>query len=113
MNRLTLYIQTYTLNFSIHKILIHQSIPAGFNPMWNERFQFNIQVPDLAMMQFVVEDYDSTSQNDLIGQYCLPITSVQNGKKESGNSGRRWSCVVHLYIQSMLLLSYPILLSFI
>uniref|UniRef100_A0A673CNZ3 Phosphoinositide phospholipase C n=1 Tax=Sphaeramia orbicularis TaxID=375764 RepID=A0A673CNZ3_9TELE len=53
----------------------------GFNPMWNENFQFDIQVPELAMLRFVVEDYDSTSQNDLIGQYCLPLTSVQNGKE--------------------------------
>ncbi|XP_054478539.1 1-phosphatidylinositol 4,5-bisphosphate phosphodiesterase delta-1a isoform X2 [Anoplopoma fimbria] len=51
----------------------------GFNPMWNERFVFDIHVPELAMVRFVVEDYDSTSQNDLIGQYCLPLTSVQNG----------------------------------
>lgn len=49
--------------------------------MWNQTFQFNIQVPELALVQFVVEDYDSTSQNDLIGQYCLPLTSVQNGKE--------------------------------
>ncbi|XP_059183228.1 1-phosphatidylinositol 4,5-bisphosphate phosphodiesterase delta-1a [Centropristis striata] len=51
----------------------------GFNPQWNESFQFDIQVPELAMVRFVVEDYDSTSQNDLVGHYCLPLTSVQNG----------------------------------
>lgn len=50
--------------------------------MWNERFEFNIQVPELAMVRFVVEDYDSTSQNDLIGHYCLPLTSVQSGKND-------------------------------
>lgn len=54
---------------------------AGFNPMWNQRFQFEIKVPDLAMLQLVVEDYDTASQNDFIGQYCLPLTSVQNGKE--------------------------------
>lgn len=48
--------------------------------MWNHRFQFDIHVPELVMVRFVVEDYDSTSQNDLIGQYCLPLTSIQNGK---------------------------------
>lgn len=48
--------------------------------MWNERFKFDIHVPEQVMVRFVVEDYDSTSQNDLIGQYCLPLTSVQNGK---------------------------------
>nr|XP_023842991.1 1-phosphatidylinositol 4,5-bisphosphate phosphodiesterase delta-1 [Salvelinus alpinus] len=51
----------------------------GFNPMWNETFQFDIKVPELALVRFLVEDYDSTSQNDLIGQYCLPLTSLQNG----------------------------------
>ncbi|XP_061569839.1 1-phosphatidylinositol 4,5-bisphosphate phosphodiesterase delta-1a isoform X1 [Cololabis saira] len=51
----------------------------GFNPMWNERFQFTINVPELAMLHFTVEDHDKASQNDLIGQYCLPVTSVQNG----------------------------------
>ncbi|XP_077365454.1 1-phosphatidylinositol 4,5-bisphosphate phosphodiesterase delta-1a isoform X2 [Festucalex cinctus] len=51
----------------------------GFNPMWNERFQFDILVPDLAILRLVVEDYDATSANDLIGQYCLPLTCVQNG----------------------------------
>ncbi|XP_035286372.1 1-phosphatidylinositol 4,5-bisphosphate phosphodiesterase delta-1-like isoform X1 [Anguilla anguilla] len=51
----------------------------GFNPMWNEQFQFEVYVPELAMVRFVVEDYDSTSQNDLIGQYTLPFTSLQNG----------------------------------
>ncbi|KPP61962.1 1-phosphatidylinositol 4,5-bisphosphate phosphodiesterase delta-1-like, partial [Scleropages formosus] len=40
----------------------------GFNPMWNENFQFDVCVPELALVRFVVEDYDSTSQNDLIGQ---------------------------------------------
>lgn len=49
--------------------------------MWNESFQFDVHVPDLAMVRFVVEDYDSTSQNDLVGQYCLPITSVQSGEE--------------------------------
>ncbi|KAJ8386147.1 hypothetical protein AAFF_G00176550 [Aldrovandia affinis] len=51
----------------------------GFNPMWNEQFQFDVYVPELAMVRFVVEDHDSTSQNDLIGQYTLPFTSLQNG----------------------------------
>lgn len=51
----------------------------GFNPMWNEKFEFPINVPELALLHFVVEDYDKASQNDLIGQYCLPLTSVQNG----------------------------------
>lgn len=49
--------------------------------MWNESFQFDVHVPELVMVRFVVEDYDSTSQNDLVGHYCLPLTSVQNGRE--------------------------------
>ncbi|XP_076868769.1 1-phosphatidylinositol 4,5-bisphosphate phosphodiesterase delta-1a isoform X2 [Brachyhypopomus gauderio] len=51
----------------------------GFNPMWNKTFVFVINVPELAMVRFVVEDYDSSSANDFIGQYTLPFTSMQNG----------------------------------
>ncbi|XP_014890256.1 1-phosphatidylinositol 4,5-bisphosphate phosphodiesterase delta-1-like [Poecilia latipinna] len=51
----------------------------GFNPMWNTKFEFPISVPELALLRFVVEDHDSASQNDYIGQYCLPLTSVRNG----------------------------------
>ncbi|XP_047424300.1 1-phosphatidylinositol 4,5-bisphosphate phosphodiesterase delta-1a isoform X2 [Mugil cephalus] len=51
----------------------------GFNPQWNLSFQFDIQVPELAMVRFVVEDYDTGNWNDYVGQYCLPLTSVQNG----------------------------------
>uniref|UniRef100_A0A3B3US86 Phosphoinositide phospholipase C n=1 Tax=Poecilia latipinna TaxID=48699 RepID=A0A3B3US86_9TELE len=53
----------------------------GFNPMWNTKFEFPISVPELALLRFVVEDHDSASQNDYIGQYCLPLTSVRNGRK--------------------------------
>ncbi|XP_037312080.2 1-phosphatidylinositol 4,5-bisphosphate phosphodiesterase delta-1a isoform X1 [Pungitius pungitius] len=51
----------------------------GFNPVWNHNLQFQIHVPELAMLRFVVEDYDAASQNDLIGHYCLPLSSAQNG----------------------------------
>ncbi|XP_059380613.1 1-phosphatidylinositol 4,5-bisphosphate phosphodiesterase delta-1a isoform X2 [Carassius carassius] len=51
----------------------------GFNPQWNARFQFTIHVPELALVRFVVEDYDAASHNDLVGLYTLPFTSMQNG----------------------------------
>ncbi|XP_072544972.1 1-phosphatidylinositol 4,5-bisphosphate phosphodiesterase delta-1a [Salminus brasiliensis] len=51
----------------------------GFNPTWNTNFQFTINVPELAMVRFVVEDYDAASANDFIGQYTLPFTSMQFG----------------------------------
>ncbi|XP_072524966.1 1-phosphatidylinositol 4,5-bisphosphate phosphodiesterase delta-1b isoform X2 [Salminus brasiliensis] len=51
----------------------------GFNPMWNENFQFDLYVPDLALVRFVVEDYDTVSHNDFIGQCTVPFSSLQNG----------------------------------
>ncbi|XP_075037141.1 1-phosphatidylinositol 4,5-bisphosphate phosphodiesterase delta-4 isoform X1 [Mixophyes fleayi] len=51
----------------------------GFNPMWYETLQFKIHVPDLALVRFVVEDYDKTTRNDFIGQYTLPFRSVKSG----------------------------------
>lgn len=53
---------------------------SGFNPSWNARFDFIVQVPELAIVRFQVDDYDAASQNDFIGQYTLPFTSMQNGK---------------------------------
>ncbi|XP_023655931.1 1-phosphatidylinositol 4,5-bisphosphate phosphodiesterase delta-1a [Paramormyrops kingsleyae] len=51
----------------------------GFKPMWNEKFKFIIHVPELTLVRFEVEDYDTASNNDFIGQYTLPFTSIQNG----------------------------------
>ncbi|XP_074549392.1 1-phosphatidylinositol 4,5-bisphosphate phosphodiesterase delta-1a isoform X1 [Halichoeres trimaculatus] len=77
----------------------------GFNPMWNERFQFDVHVPELAMVRFVVEDYDSTSQNDLIGQYCLPLTSVQSGYRHIPLLTKRGDviCSAGLFVHLMLI----------
>ncbi|XP_072274102.1 1-phosphatidylinositol 4,5-bisphosphate phosphodiesterase delta-4 [Pyxicephalus adspersus] len=51
----------------------------GFNPMWHETLQFRINVPDLALVRFVVEDYDKTTRNDFVGQYTLPFKSIKSG----------------------------------
>ncbi|XP_068437638.1 1-phosphatidylinositol 4,5-bisphosphate phosphodiesterase delta-1a isoform X2 [Clinocottus analis] len=77
----------------------------GFNPMWNEKFVFDVNVPELAILRFVVEDYDSTSQNDLIGQYCLPLTSVQNGYRHIPLLTKRGDviCSAGLFVHLMLI----------
>ncbi|XP_072219670.1 1-phosphatidylinositol 4,5-bisphosphate phosphodiesterase delta-1-like isoform X2 [Leuresthes tenuis] len=51
----------------------------GFNPSWNVNFQFDVYVPELALVRFTVEDHDSTSGNEFIGQYTLPFNSLQMG----------------------------------
>ncbi|XP_070829464.1 1-phosphatidylinositol 4,5-bisphosphate phosphodiesterase delta-1-like [Chaetodon trifascialis] len=51
----------------------------GFNPSWNENFQFDVYVPELALVRFTIEDYDSTSDNEFVGQYTLPFNSLKMG----------------------------------
>uniref|UniRef100_A0A8C5QKT2 Phosphoinositide phospholipase C n=1 Tax=Leptobrachium leishanense TaxID=445787 RepID=A0A8C5QKT2_9ANUR len=51
----------------------------GFNPVWNETFDFDIHVPASALVRFLVEDYDTATRNDFVGQYTLPLTSLQTG----------------------------------
>uniref|UniRef100_A0A8C2YG51 Phosphoinositide phospholipase C n=2 Tax=Coturnix japonica TaxID=93934 RepID=A0A8C2YG51_COTJA len=52
---------------------------AGFNPRWEETLTFQLQVPELALVRFVVEDHDSTSCNDFVGQFTLPLGSMREG----------------------------------
>ncbi|XP_063122674.1 1-phosphatidylinositol 4,5-bisphosphate phosphodiesterase delta-4 isoform X4 [Rattus norvegicus] len=52
----------------------------GINPYWGETFYFQIQVPELAMLRFVVKDYSRTSRNNFIGQYTLPWTCMKHGE---------------------------------
>lgn len=51
----------------------------GFNPVWNETLNFVVHAPELALVRFVVEDYDKASRNDFIGQFTLPFTCLQPG----------------------------------
>uniref|UniRef100_A0A3P8WIF6 Phosphoinositide phospholipase C n=1 Tax=Cynoglossus semilaevis TaxID=244447 RepID=A0A3P8WIF6_CYNSE len=51
----------------------------GFNPSWNETLNFTVHAPELALVRFVVEDYDKASKNDFIGQFTLPFTCIQTG----------------------------------
>ncbi|XP_065603786.1 1-phosphatidylinositol 4,5-bisphosphate phosphodiesterase delta-3 isoform X2 [Cyrtonyx montezumae] len=51
----------------------------GFNPRWEETLTFQLQVPELALVRFVVEDHDSISCNDFVGQFTLPLGSMREG----------------------------------
>ncbi|XP_029015446.1 1-phosphatidylinositol 4,5-bisphosphate phosphodiesterase delta-3-A isoform X2 [Betta splendens] len=51
----------------------------GFNPRWDCTLSFQMQVPELALVRFVVEDHDHTSKNDFVGQFTLPFTSIRTG----------------------------------
>lgn len=51
----------------------------GFNPWWDTEFEFEVVVPELALVRFVVEDYDASSKNDFIGQSTIPLSSLKQG----------------------------------
>ncbi|XP_035263034.1 1-phosphatidylinositol 4,5-bisphosphate phosphodiesterase delta-3-A-like isoform X1 [Anguilla anguilla] len=51
----------------------------GFNPRWDCTLHFQLQVPELALVRFVVEDHDYTSKNDFVGQFTLPFFSMRTG----------------------------------
>ncbi|NXF08170.1 PLCZ1 phosphodiesterase, partial [Smithornis capensis] len=51
----------------------------ALSPKWNETFSFNIQVPELAMIRFCVEDEVSVVNNEFLGQYTLPVLSLNTG----------------------------------
>lgn len=65
--------------------------PTGFNPRWDCTLSFQLQVPELALVRFVVEDHDHTAKNDFVGQFTLPFTSLRTGEKLSAS--RR--CQIH------------------
>lgn len=79
----------------------------GFNPVWYDTLRFTIHAPALAMVRFVVEDYDKTSKNDFVGQYTLPLTCMQQGYRhihllsKDGTSIPPSSLFVHIRITEL------------
>ncbi|CAD5226418.1 unnamed protein product [Bursaphelenchus okinawaensis] len=51
----------------------------GFNPVWNEDFSFQLSCPSVAILQFVVMDFDTTSADDFVGEFSIPVPSVRAG----------------------------------
>lgn len=62
-------------------------VPLGFNPRWDTEFEFEVVVPELALVRFVVEDYDASSKNDFIGQSTIPLNSLKQGECLSRGGG--------------------------
>ncbi|KHN75452.1 1-phosphatidylinositol 4,5-bisphosphate phosphodiesterase eta-1 [Toxocara canis] len=51
----------------------------GFNPQWNETFRMGLRCPELALLRLCVKDFDSTSANDFVGEYTIPVKSIRGG----------------------------------
>ncbi|XP_048645972.1 1-phosphatidylinositol 4,5-bisphosphate phosphodiesterase delta-3 isoform X1 [Marmota marmota marmota] len=77
----------------------------GFNPLWGQTLQFQLRAPELVLVRFVVEDYDTTSPNDFVGQFTLPLNSLKQGYRhihllsKDGASLSPATLFVHIHIQ--------------
>ncbi|XP_039538847.1 1-phosphatidylinositol 4,5-bisphosphate phosphodiesterase delta-4 [Pimephales promelas] len=80
----------------------------GFNPVWYDTLQFTVHAPELALVRFVVEDYDKTSKNDFVGQFTLPFACIQPGYRhihllsKDGTSIPPSSLFVHVQITKLI-----------
>uniref|UniRef100_A0A670XXN6 Phosphoinositide phospholipase C n=1 Tax=Pseudonaja textilis TaxID=8673 RepID=A0A670XXN6_PSETE len=72
-------------------------------PRWNQTFTFDIRAPELALVRFVVEDQFSLASNYFLGQYTLPLLSINRGYRhvplfsKLGVSLRPASLFVHVW----------------
>ena len=54
----------------------------GYNPIFDESFEFQINLPELALVRFSVLDDDYIG-DEFIGQYTIPFECMQTGKESS------------------------------
>ena len=77
----------------------------GFNPYWDETFEFVAKVPELAHILFLVKDNKSYGKDDILGAYSLPLTCLQSGMHSSSPSALYIAPKVHrILIHLMVLL---------
>ncbi|XP_074308142.1 phosphoinositide phospholipase C 6 [Silene latifolia] len=48
-------------------------------PVWDEEFEFPLTVPELALLQIEIREYDMHEKDDFGGQTCLPVCELKPG----------------------------------
>ncbi|KAK3019005.1 hypothetical protein RJ639_003613 [Escallonia herrerae] len=56
-----------------------KSIEDNWIPTWNEEFEYPLTVPELALLQIEVHEYDITGKDDFGGQTCIPVSELTTG----------------------------------
>lgn len=51
----------------------------GFNPIWNETCDFDINNPQLAMIRFILQDEDIFSDSNFLGEATYPVRCMKTG----------------------------------
>ncbi|XP_039223740.1 1-phosphatidylinositol 4,5-bisphosphate phosphodiesterase eta-2 isoform X4 [Crotalus tigris] len=73
----------------------------GFNPMWEETLVFNIGMPELALVRFLVWDHDPIGR-DFIGQRTIAFTSMMPGYRHVYLEGMEEASVfVHIAVNDI------------
>ncbi|XP_059457746.1 phosphoinositide phospholipase C 6-like [Corylus avellana] len=54
-------------------------IEDDWAPFWDEEFKFPLTVPELALLQIQVREYDRSEKDDFGGQTCLPVSELRPG----------------------------------
>ena len=89
------YVETYWIGIAYSTVIIQFSFSftsTGFNPVFDETFEFHVNLPDLALVRFVVQDDDFIGDG-FIGQYTIPLNCIQPGNTINYNQGARTSCL--------------------
>ncbi|KAK7276399.1 hypothetical protein RIF29_17538 [Crotalaria pallida] len=56
-----------------------KAIEDNWLPTWNEVFEFQLTVPELALLRIEVHEYDMSEKDDFGGQTCLPVWELRSG----------------------------------
>lgn len=75
----------------------------GFNPLWNENFEFRINCPELAFVKFTVYDHDTANRNDFIGEYSIRFENISPGYRHIRlkNKDQKGTLFVGITIRSL------------
>ena len=98
-------ISTHGLRCDERKYETHVIQNNGFDPIWNETFQFHIRFPQMCLLYFSVMDQDVVLADERMAYFCAPVTMIQRGYRhirlrENNNDASRSTLFVHIDIQS-------------
>lgn len=56
-----------------------KTLEDNWIPTWDEVFEFELRVPELALLRVEVHEYDMSEKDDFAGQTCLPVAELCKG----------------------------------
>ncbi|XP_064634557.1 1-phosphatidylinositol 4,5-bisphosphate phosphodiesterase delta-1-like isoform X2 [Lineus longissimus] len=70
----------------------------GFNPVWNETFQFTVKCPELALVRFSVKDDGKVRADADLANFTIPFNSIQQGHRHIPLKDDRGNFTKHSYL---------------